>query len=154
MNTFRKKNLNEISIYTDACYRKLKEEPIYVAFVVYDNSTDKIKGIFTDVVYKPAYSSTYAEYWALWLALTYLTKVKHGKITICSDNENMVKQIQGKRRTKVSNLQEMKHECDQLWEATRLGNILKIIHVPGKYNLADKPVRELKKNELRNKDKK
>jgi len=151
--------MSAIKVYTDAGYDTLGLPPVYLGVAIegiiakcIEGSSDP-KSLYTlcKSVTKPVRSSTEAEYFALLLALGMLLDMEVDKIHIVNDNQTMVRQMQGRYRVHKPYLQELKDMADKLWDSLKdQGKILRITHIPRKLNLADKCVREAKRDYLIN----
>jgi len=140
---------NKLIIYTDAGYQiKAKKMfgPIFAAYVKKDEAGIEY---FQHVFNEEPLSSCHAEYYGLLFALQNLAEYRYGRVTILSDNQTMVRQMQGRYGVHKKELGRLKRLCDTIWLlAVIKGNIINIRHTPRKYNLADKFVQELKKQHL------
>lgn len=128
-------------VFTDAGYNKLGEKPIYLSHVIVTDG-EPIENVRR--IEKIPVSSTQAEYHALIWAMVYCKRVNIHNIIVKSDNQTMVRQIQGSYRVHNPELKKMYTEVKFLKEEF---DSFKIVHIKRKFNIADKLIVKFKQKE-------
>jgi ribonuclease HI len=102
-------SIADFIIYTDGASRG-NPGPAAAAFIFLENE----KIIFEQNFYLGVQTNNQAEYQAIIKALEKIVEYTHGKITIFSDSELVVKQLNGEYRVNKPHLRELFNEVDEL----------------------------------------
>jgi ribonuclease HI len=131
-----------LSCYTDVAWSKSRKE-IYVAHVL-KGGADLIHN--SRVLQAEPFSSTYCEYFGMVYAMRYCLQIGELKVHFMNDNQTMMRQLSGRYQVHTQNLVTLYDEVMELQDRfVALHGVVKFSWIPGKENLADKYVRDLKR---------